>query len=175
MCCAGGAKLAYANHQNFAPDDVAVHQNICADVVHGRALAFKLCSACDIRGLRASPTAVVLKPKFHITRDLTFARAGGHSSVDEETDFPLPPPASSVMCFAMCCYGCCFCGRCTVVVADGPCGRNNKRPYPCEKWLRWRACGGLGTLCTPLGWERNALVRRGCLPEDVATGGPVGV
>ena len=52
---------------------------------------FKLSSAFDIRGLRVSPLAVVLKPKFRILHDLTFARAGGHSSVNDVTDFSSAP------------------------------------------------------------------------------------
>ena len=47
----------------------------------------KLCSASDIQCLRVSPFAVVLEPKIRIIHDITFARAGGHSSVDDETDF----------------------------------------------------------------------------------------
>ena len=70
---------------------VAVHQKICADVVHGRDLVFKLSSVIDIRGLRVSPLAVLLKPKFRIFHDLTFARAGGHSSVNDDTDFSSAP------------------------------------------------------------------------------------
>ena len=59
--------------------------------MHGRALVFKLSSASDIPGLRVSPLAVVLKPKFRIIHDLTFARAGGHSSVNDDTDFSSAP------------------------------------------------------------------------------------
>ena len=69
------AELAYGNHPSVAPHAVAAHQKDCADVVHGRALVFTLSSASDIRGLRVSPLAVVLKPKFRIIHDLTFARA----------------------------------------------------------------------------------------------------
>ena len=114
------AELAYGNHPSVAPHAAAVHQNICADVVHGGALVFKLSSASDIPGLRVSLLAVVLKTKFPIIHDLTFARAGGHSSVNDDTDFPPPPPASSVMYFGMYCYGCCFCGSCTVPQLESP-------------------------------------------------------
>ena len=118
VCVARGgnltAELAYGNHLSVVPHAVAVHQTICADDVHGRDLVCKLSSASDIRGLRVSPLSVVLKPMFRIIHDLTFARAGGHSSVNDDTDFPLPPPASSVMCFGMCCFGCSLCGRSTV-------------------------------------------------------------
>ena len=66
MCVAQGgnftAELAYGNYPSVAPHAVAVHQNICADVVHGRALVFKLSFASDVRGLRVLPLAVVLKP-----------------------------------------------------------------------------------------------------------------
>ena len=65
------AELAYGNHPSVAPHAVDVHQKICADVVHGRALVFKLSSASDIPGLRVSPLAVVLEPKFRIIHDLT--------------------------------------------------------------------------------------------------------
>ena len=95
VCVARGgslpAELAYGNHPSVAPDAVVVPQKICADVVHGRALVFKLSSASDIQGLRVLPLAVVLKPTFRITRDLTFARAGGHSSVDDDTDSSSAP------------------------------------------------------------------------------------
>ena len=91
MCVARGdnltAELAYGNHPSVAPHAVAVHQKICADVVHGRALVLKLSSASDIQGLRVSPWAVVLKPKFRTVHNLTVARAGGHSSVNDDTDF----------------------------------------------------------------------------------------
>ena len=49
VCVARGgnltAELAYGNHPSVAPHAVAVHQKICADIVHGRALVFKLSSA----------------------------------------------------------------------------------------------------------------------------------
>ena len=118
VCVARGgnltAELAYGNRPSVAPHVVAVHQTICADVVHSWALVLKSSSASNIRGLRVSPLAVVLKPKFRIIRDLTFARAGGHSSVNDDTEFSPAPSASSVMCPGMCCYGCCFCDSCTV-------------------------------------------------------------
>ena len=118
MCVARGgnltAELAYGNHPSVAPNAVAVHQYICADIVHGRDLVFKLRSASDIRGSRVLPLAVVFKPTFRIIHDLTFARASGHSSVNDDTYFPPPPPASSVMCFGMCCYGCWLGGSCTI-------------------------------------------------------------
>ena len=41
--------------------------------------------------LRVSPLAVVLKPKFRIIYDLTFTRAGGHSCVNDDTDFSSAP------------------------------------------------------------------------------------
>ena len=52
---------------------------------------FKLSSASDIRGLRVSPLSVVLTPKFRSIHYLTFARAGSHSSVNDETDFSSAP------------------------------------------------------------------------------------
>ena len=91
VCVAWGsnltAELAYGNQPSVAPHAVAVHQKIYADVVHGRVFVFKLSSASDIPGLRVSPLAVVRTPKFRIIHDLTFARAGGHSSVNDDTDF----------------------------------------------------------------------------------------
>ena len=95
VCVARGgyptAEHAYANHPSVAPHAVVVHQNICADVVHGRALVFRLTSASDIRGLRVPSLAVVLKPKFCIIDDLTFARTGGHSSITNDTDLSSAP------------------------------------------------------------------------------------
>ena len=95
MCVARGgnltAELAYGNHPSVAPHAVAFHQKVCADVVHDRALVFKLSSASDIRGLRVLPLVAVLKPKFRIIHDLTFARAGGHSSLNDDTDFSSAP------------------------------------------------------------------------------------
>ena len=89
VCVARGgnltADLAYGNHPVVAPHAVGVQQTICADVVHGRALVFKLGSACGIPGLRVSPLAVMLEPKLRIIHDLTFARAGDHSSVNDDT------------------------------------------------------------------------------------------
>ena len=61
---------------------------VCADIVPGRTLVFKLSSVSDIPGLRVSPLAVVINPKFRIIHDLTFARAGGHSRFNDDTDFP---------------------------------------------------------------------------------------
>ena len=94
VCVARGgnltAELAYGYHTSVAPHAVVVHQNIYADVAHGRALVVELSCASGIRGLRASPLAVVLQPKFRIIHDLTFARAGNHSSVTDDTDFLRP-------------------------------------------------------------------------------------
>ena len=105
------AELAYNNHPSVAPHAVAVHQKICADVVHGRAVVLKSTSASDIRGLRVSPLADVIKPTFFTIHDLTFGRAGGYSSVFGDIDFTFAP---SCELFGMCCYGCWFFGRCTV-------------------------------------------------------------
>ena len=46
------AEVAHGNHPSVAPHAVAVHRKICADVLHGRALVFKLSSASDIPGSR---------------------------------------------------------------------------------------------------------------------------
>ena len=85
------ADLAYGNHPVVATHAVGVHQTISADVVHGCALVFKLGSASGIPGFRVSPLAVVLEPTFRIIHDLTFARAGDHSSVNDDTDFSSAP------------------------------------------------------------------------------------
>ena len=64
---------------------------VCADIVPGRTLVFKLSSVSDIPGLRVSPLAVVINPKFRIIHDLTFARAGSRSSVNGDADFSSAP------------------------------------------------------------------------------------
>ena len=60
---------------------------MCYDVVHGCALVFDLLSAVDIVGLRVSALAVILEPKLRIVHDLSFADAGGGTSVNSDTDF----------------------------------------------------------------------------------------
>ena len=57
----------------------------------GRALAFGLGSAAEIGGLRISPLAVVLEPKFGIVHDLTFARAGERTSINNDTIYSSAP------------------------------------------------------------------------------------
>ena len=118
VCVARGgnltAELAYVNHQSVAPHAVAVHRTICADVVHGRALVFKTSSASDTAGLRVSPLAVVLKPKFRIIHDLTFARAGGHSSVNDDTDVSSAPSCELGHVLRDVLLRVSFCGSCTV-------------------------------------------------------------
>ena len=99
----GGAELAYGSHPSVAPHAVAVHQNVCADTVHGRFWLFKTCSASHYPGLRYSPFAVVLKADFCIIYDLTFARAGGIQALTTIPIYPPPPSACSVMYFGMCC------------------------------------------------------------------------
>ena len=84
-------EIAYGNHPGIAQHDVAIHKKICEDVVHGRALVFDLRFAGEILGLRISPLSVVLEPKFRVIHDLTFARAGGRTSVDGDTDFDSAP------------------------------------------------------------------------------------
>ena len=49
--------------------------------------------AADILGLRASPLAVVLEPKFCTIHDLTFAQAGGRTSVKDDADVSSAPPS----------------------------------------------------------------------------------
>ena len=55
--------------------------------MHGRALVFDLLFAVDIVGLRVSPMAVILKPKLRIVHDLSFASAGGRTSVNSDNEF----------------------------------------------------------------------------------------
>ena len=44
-------------------------------------------SAVDIVGLRVSPLAVILETKLRIVHDLSFASAGGRTSINSDTDF----------------------------------------------------------------------------------------
>ena len=62
-------------------------------VVYGRALVFDLRFTGEILGLRISPLSVVLEPKFRIIHDLTFARAGGRTIVNGDTDFDSVTPS----------------------------------------------------------------------------------
>ena len=62
-------------------------KKVCSDVVHGRALVFDLLAAVDIVGLRVSPLAVIPEPKLRIVHDLSFASAGGRTSVNSDTEF----------------------------------------------------------------------------------------
>ena len=61
--------------------------------MYGRALVFDLRFAGKILGLRSSPLSVVLEPKFRVFDDLTFARAGGQTSVNGGTDFDSASPS----------------------------------------------------------------------------------
>ena len=87
------AEIAYGNHPGISQHDVAIHEKICEDVVYGRALVFDLHFAGKILGLCISPLSVVLEPKFRISHDITFARAGGRTSVSSDTDFDSAPPS----------------------------------------------------------------------------------
>ena len=88
------AEIAYGNHPSVASHEVAINKkkNVCYDVVHGRALVFDLLSAVDIVGLRVSALAVILEPKLRIVGDLSFASAGGRTSVNSDTGFSSAPP-----------------------------------------------------------------------------------
>ena len=81
VCVARGGdlntELDYGNHPSSLPHEGAIVEKVCANEDFGRALVLDLGSAAEIRGLRISPLAVVLKPKFRIVHNLTFARAGG--------------------------------------------------------------------------------------------------
>ena len=87
------AEIAYGNHPGIALHDVAIHKKICEDGVYGRALVFDLNFVGEFLGLRISPLSVVLELKFRIIHDLTFARAGGRTSVNGDTDFDSAPPS----------------------------------------------------------------------------------
>ena len=84
-------ELAYGNHPVVATHTGIIHNTICADVVHGRAVVFYLRYADEIQGLRISPLSVVLEPKLRNIQDLTFAREGGPTSVNDDTDFDPTP------------------------------------------------------------------------------------
>ena len=96
VCVARGgdlsSELAYGNHPSVAPHDAIVHDKVCTDVIHGRALVFDSRFASEILGLRVSPLAVVLEPKTRIIHDLTFVRDGDRTSVNDDTDFSSAPP-----------------------------------------------------------------------------------
>ena len=64
---------------------------MCAEASFERVLVFGSDSAAEIRGLRISPLAVVLKPKFCIVHDLTFARASEGTSMNNDTMFSSAP------------------------------------------------------------------------------------
>ena len=87
------AEIAYGNQPGIAQHDVAIHEKICEEVVYGRALVIDLRFACAFLGLRISPLSVVIKTKFRIFHDLTFARAGGRTSVNGDMDFDSAPPS----------------------------------------------------------------------------------
>ena len=99
-------ELDYGNHPSSLPHEGGILDKVCADVAFGRALVFDLGSAADIRGLRISPLAVALKPKLRIVHDLTFARAGGRTSVGNHKTFSKLRLASSAAWFAT--YSCGF-------------------------------------------------------------------
>ena len=61
--------------------------------MYGRALVFDLRLAGEILRLRISPLSVILEPKFRIIHDRPFARAGGQTSVNGDTDFDSAPPS----------------------------------------------------------------------------------
>ena len=89
------AEIAYGNHPSVASHEVAIHKKkkeVCYDVVHGRTLVFDLLSAVDIVGLRESPLAVILEPKLRIVHDLSFASAGGRTSVNSCLLYTSPSP-----------------------------------------------------------------------------------
>ena len=90
----GGFVLAACipNHLSVTSRTAVFDDTVCTDVIHERALNLDSRFAADILGLRVSPLAVVLEPKFRIIDDLTFARAGVGTSVKDETDLPSAPP-----------------------------------------------------------------------------------
>ena len=82
---------AYNNHPIVATHDFAIHHAICVDVVQGRALVLELPFAAEGQGRRISPLGVVFEPKVRTVHDLTFAREGGRTSVNGDTDFDAAP------------------------------------------------------------------------------------
>ena len=84
-------ELDCGNHPSALPHAVAILDKVCADMSFRRALAFDLGSAADIRGLCILPLAVVVEPKLRIVHDLTFARAGVRTSVNNDTIFSSAP------------------------------------------------------------------------------------
>ena len=83
--------LDYGHHPSALPHAGAILEKVCADVSFGRALVFDLGSAAEIRGLRISPLPVVLEHKFRIVHDLTFARVGERTSVNNGYNYLSPP------------------------------------------------------------------------------------
>ena len=86
------AEVTYGTHPAVVPHVADVHKKNFSDVLHGRALVLYLRCVADVRGLRISPLAVVLKPKFLIVHDFTLARAGRRSSVNGDTEVSSAPP-----------------------------------------------------------------------------------
>ena len=101
VCVARGgdltSELAFGNHPS-----VTSH---AAVVLHGRALVFDSRVEADVLGLRVFPLAVVLEPKFRIIHDLTFARAGSRTSVNDDTNSYFTPPCElgQVLCGVLVC------------------------------------------------------------------------
>ena len=96
VCVARGgelsSELAYGNHPSVASHADVVYDKVCTDIIHGRALFFYSRFAADVLRHRIMPLAHVLEPKYRIIRELTFARPGGRTSVNDDTDFSSAPP-----------------------------------------------------------------------------------
>ena len=122
--------LAYGNHSVVAMRAVAIHQNRCADVVHGRAFVFDLRFAAEIEGLRISPLSVVLEPKLIIIHDLSFARETGRTSDNSDTDFDPAPPCKLGRVHRGVLSRVLICNRRTVVALESSCAAwTSKMPF----------------------------------------------
>ena len=79
--------LDYGSHPSALPPEGAILEKVCAELSFGRALVFDLGLAAANCGLRISPLAVVLEPKFRIVHDLTLERVGEWTRANKDTVF----------------------------------------------------------------------------------------
>lgn len=96
MCVVHGGDLtsgiACGNHPSVVSHAVVVHDMVCKDVIHERSPVFNSRFPSDILGLRISPLAVVIEPKFRIIHDFECAPEGDRTSVNDDTDVSSQPP-----------------------------------------------------------------------------------
>ena len=84
------SELAYGNHPSVASHAAVAHDKVCTDVIH--VLWFLVRVLRPTFWLGVPGLAVVLVPKFRTIHYLTFARAGGQTSVNDDTDSASAPP-----------------------------------------------------------------------------------